>query len=485
MTARSIMSYGSESLDIFTRRSVPKIDILLAGQKPGLVSSYTTSDRIEGHVTVKVDTDTRFDEVEIIFQGSSHAIVERAACPGRTGSQQMFLKLRQPIEESEYPCPRILEAGRTYSYPFTFVVPDRLLPQACTHPRSSIHIHHAHTTLPPTLGDPMLAGNGKTLLDDMAPSMCQVSYTVRAAVLKKPVGDQGELKTLANTAKKVRIIPAIAEEPPINVADHTVYITQKEKLVKRGFLRGKLGRLVASASQPSPIRLLPLGRAADNTVTTVARIHLRFDPVGGEQPPKLGSLSSKIRVSTHFGAGPWEDFPTQKTSTHQGQVGQGLYIDAVPISNMCVASAQWKKHTTQLEPERRSSMLSMISDDSQESTTADAKATYFTTSLVIPISLPKNKAFVPTFHSCLISRIYALDLSLTYHTPGANVLTPTISLRLPIQVITQPDNAPSSKNGASVIVTPEEVEEYFQPRSVAPPTESVVTTNLQAPPGYS
>lgn len=65
------MSHGSETLDVFTRRSPPKVEIELVGQKPGLVNSYTTSDQIEGIVKITVDTDTRFDEVEIIFQGMS------------------------------------------------------------------------------------------------------------------------------------------------------------------------------------------------------------------------------------------------------------------------------------------------------------------------------------------------------------------------------------------------------------------------------
>jgi hypothetical protein len=63
------MSHGSETLDVFTRRSQPKVEVELVGQKPGLVNSYTTSDQIEGSVKITVDADTRFDEVEIIFQG--------------------------------------------------------------------------------------------------------------------------------------------------------------------------------------------------------------------------------------------------------------------------------------------------------------------------------------------------------------------------------------------------------------------------------
>ncbi|KAF3389608.1 hypothetical protein F1880_004473 [Penicillium rolfsii] len=484
MTTRSIMSHGSETLDVFIHRSQPKVEIELVGQKPGLVASYTTSDQIEGSVKITVDADTRFDEVEITFQGTSRTTVERAACPGRTGSQQMFLKLRQPIDESEYPCPRIMEPGRTYSFPFTFVVPDRLLPQVCAHPRNNVHIHHAHTMLPPTLGDPMLAGNGKTLLDDMAPDMSQISYIVRAAVLKRSSTDHGGLKTMANIAKKVRIIPTVEEEPPINVADHSYYYTRKEKSVKRGFLRGKLGRLVASASQPKPICLLPPSCESSETVNTMTTVHLRFDPVGDEQPPKLGSMTSKIKASTFYSAGPWEDFPMQSGSTPFSQVGQGLFTESVPISSMCVASAKWIKHSASAECERRDSVQSMTSDDSTGPSTSFSGDTYYTASVVIPISLPNDKTFVPTFHSCLISRIYSLDLSLSYHTPGTNVLTPTISLRLPVQVITQPKYADSLKSDLGMVVTQEELDEFFQPRSVAPLNDSVVDVSL-APPGYS
>lgn len=71
MVATSVISKGSETLDVFTRRSQPKIEINLQGQTPGLVNSYTTGDQIEGTVTITVDHETRFDEVEIVLQGKN------------------------------------------------------------------------------------------------------------------------------------------------------------------------------------------------------------------------------------------------------------------------------------------------------------------------------------------------------------------------------------------------------------------------------
>lgn len=496
-------SRRSDSLDAFTRGSPPRIEIKLVGQKPGLVNSYTTGDQIEGSAIVTVGNETRFDEVEIVLQGiichkqslvnsvadsptgTAHTTVERAACPGRTGSQQMFLKLRQPIEETEYPTPRVLEAGRPYTFPFTFVVPDRLLPQVCTHPRKNAHIQQYHTMLPPTLGDPMLAGNGKTLLDDLAPDMSRISYMIRVGVLSRSLTDHRQVKALAIFAKKVRIIPTIEEEPPINVVEHPYYCARKEKSVKRGFLRGKMGRLVASSSQPKPIRLLPPSCEARDTVSTVATVQLRFDPVDREQPPRLGSMSSKLRASTFYSAHPWEDFPCQSGTMPLSQAGQGLFHESIPLSSMCVASAQWEKHSIVSDSDRRDSLQSTISEDSTGPSATFAGETYYTASVVIPITLPNTKTFVPTFHSCLMSRTYSLDISLSYHTPGTNVLTPTISLRLPIQVTTQPKSDGSLKAGMGVVVTREELDEIFQSRSVTSfVNDSVIDFNL-APPEYS
>jgi hypothetical protein len=70
MSATSIISSGSETLDAWTRRSPPKIRIDLSGQKPGLVNSYTTAESIDGTATITVEQDTRFDGIEIVFEGT-------------------------------------------------------------------------------------------------------------------------------------------------------------------------------------------------------------------------------------------------------------------------------------------------------------------------------------------------------------------------------------------------------------------------------
>lgn len=65
----SLSTRGSSSLEAITHYARPKINIELSNQADGLVKSYTSKDRIEGIATVTVDRDTRFDEIDITFEG--------------------------------------------------------------------------------------------------------------------------------------------------------------------------------------------------------------------------------------------------------------------------------------------------------------------------------------------------------------------------------------------------------------------------------
>ncbi|KAB8213202.1 hypothetical protein BDV33DRAFT_210433 [Aspergillus novoparasiticus] len=437
----SFVTRSSSTLESLMQ-SRPKVDIELARQTEVLVSSYTTKDRIEGTAVITVDRDTRFDEVEVTFEGTSRTSVERVAMPGRTGAYQTFLRLRQSIEDSAYPMPRVLEAGRTYKFPFTFVVPDCPLPHVCSHAKTNAHVKRSHTLLPPSLGDPMLANDGKSLLNGLAPDMCRISYLIRVSVQRKP--ENAPSKALASVEKKVRIIPAVDEEPPLNIMDDDSYCIWKEKDVKRGFMRGELGRLVVASSQPKPVQLCPPNSEATDSVSTAATVHLRFDPVGNEEPPRLGTVWSKLRESSLFSAEPWGDYPSPR-NVPWAQIGQGCSSESLtgPLTSF-------------------------------------TGETYYTASIVVPITLPKTKAFVPTFHSCLISRIYCLELSLSYHTPNANILTPTATVKIPIQLTIRSRSDAKTKGSENEITQHEVNAEFFCPRSVAPPTQVQV-----APPEYS
>ncbi|KAL3458613.1 hypothetical protein BJX64DRAFT_266241 [Aspergillus heterothallicus] len=479
--AASLLTAGTRAADVLSPYARPQIKIDFDSQRDGnLTPIYTTGDRIEGTVTISAAHLISFDEIDIKLEGTQTVTVERGAVPGRSGATQTFLRLRQPIQDSSYPTPRVIEPARTYQFPFTFVVPRGLLPHVCSHSKKNAHVQNSHTLLPPSLGDPMLAHDGKTLLDDMSPDMARVTYQIRAEVLQKPV--VGPAKSLKVTQRKIRIIPAVEEEPPLTVLDDDlIYRTRKEKDVKRGTMRPRQGRLVAAASQPRPLQLSPPNKESES-VSTVATVHLRFDPVGDEQPPRLGTVWSKLRVATYYAAHPWEDYPNAMVSV-VGSTGEGVYYDTVPLSKMCLASAQWTKQANSTLV-RRDSLQSTSSAESITGPSACFSGdVYYTASVVVPVTLPKDKAFVPTFHSCLISRVYTLDLCVSYHTPNMNILTPTVSLKLPIQVTSSPSSTGSTENSDEEITQEEIDAEFFIPRSVAPP--AIDGADAAAPPDYS
>lgn len=386
--------------------------------------------------------------------------------------------MRQPIEDDCYTTPRVIEPGRSYEFPFTFVVPQRLLPHVCSHYKSNSHIQDSHLLLPPSLGDAVLSRDGMSTLNDMSPDMARVTYHVRAEVLQKPV--VGPAKSLKSVRKKIRIVPAVEEEPPLTILDcDPVYRVRKEKDVRRGTLRPKQGRLVAAACQPKPLRLHPPTCQSESVSTnTAVTIHLRFDPVGDEEPPGLGTVWSKLGVATYYTVHPWDNYPTASVVPSVETPGRGLWQNFQPLSTLCVASAQWTKHAAG-SLIRRDSLQSTSSAESVTGPSASFMGnTYYTASLVVPVSLPTNKAFVPTFHSCLISRVYSLELSVSYHTPNVNILTPTLSLKVPIQLSSA---QPGATSRSSEAISQEEVNaEFFSPRSVAPP----VMEPPIAPPNY-
>lgn len=159
---------------VVTSKPVVKVN-LTDDQKDRFAPQYTSLDEIKGEVSITASCDTSFDDIYISFEGAARTFVEKIATAsptnGRTEAYHTFVRLVQPIEPSAFPEPRVIEAGKVCKFPFTFVVPDSLLPVACTHFKKPGFPEGGHMTLPPTLGDPLVVSMGKSLMDDMAPDM--------------------------------------------------------------------------------------------------------------------------------------------------------------------------------------------------------------------------------------------------------------------------------------------------------------------------
>ena len=240
---------------------------------------------------------------------------------------------------------------------------------------------------------------------------------------------------MAEGSKKLRIIPAMKEQPPLDVIvegdDRYEYKMRREKNIKKGIFKGKLGRIVVQSTQPQSLKL-PYSRGpdADRGPTTVATMKVRFDPIEESfPPPGLNTLQAKLKVATCFTSVPMDVIPTKSSEFHCSSV-RGIFVETLNLSSRSLSNIEWQKHTSQTSEffNRRNSGIPNPSK-------AYNGGSFYTVDIIVPISLPKgNKVLVPSFNSCLISRMYALDLHLSLTTPKTTLIDPTIRLKLPIQV---------------------------------------------------
>lgn len=411
----------------------------------------------------------------------------------RTYGTHVFIRLRQPLT---LPTPHMLSAKTTYEFPFTFVIPKAGLPASCPHPKSNRFVQDSHTQLPPSLGDPSISGTGACLLDDMAPEMARIDYVIEASVLRQtedPESTRLSMVSLLHGVKKLRILPKVEEEPPLlameNGRDDDGYVLRREIEMKKGlsipFRKKKTssggGKLIFEATQPRSFHL-PNSASSSSTTpseapSTLVKINVRFEPSDpSQEPPRLGTLKSKMQVLTFFATQPRRDL-ARRSETTSIQGVNGVYNTSVSLEggDRNVGNLQWTRH----EPGSGTTIDNENITRRNSSTVSGALAhpdlPHYTTTLLAPLSLPTNsKSFVPTFHTCLVSRIYYLDLSLTFQSGSSSssktsssssssskgkvtgLFAPSTSLRIPIQISSEgstnatPSASSSSENESAL-----------------------------------
>ncbi len=329
------------------QKAKPTIEITLNDdQQESLIPTYTSLDEIKGVVTISTLSETTFDDVYVTFEGSTKTFVEKVATTsatnGRTEAYQNFLRLVQPNDPQSYPESRIFEAERTYTFPFHFVVPNRLLPQSCNHATEDTFPEGGHLALPPSLGNPTVTTFGKSPIYDMAPDMASIAYTIKCRITKGR-GTTGKIRIFTEESKNLRIVPAVQEEPPLNVEGGLKddYNLRKEKCIKKGVFKGLLGTLVMESVQPSSLRLHPVRSDSGGPVTTMANVYVRFDPVNEDaRPPQLNTLQTKMKVATFYASVPQREIPTKSSEFHYSSL-KGIFVEKVNLSSRCLANQTW------------------------------------------------------------------------------------------------------------------------------------------------
>ncbi|KAK0714584.1 hypothetical protein B0H67DRAFT_513003 [Lasiosphaeris hirsuta] len=486
--AASSISGSSDFQSSARRMAYPRSNIEINLDNHYNSKVYSTLSPVAGNVTITTKRDVRFDSIQILLVGNTKTRVDGVSSPHEV--THTFLKMLMPIPESTYPVPRILETGETYTIPFNFVIPTQLTIGACHHHMQSDLLQDQHVLLPPTMG--------RWEKDDMAPQMVQVEYSVKARVLRDPEVGEARIRIM-EAVKPIQVLPVSVEEPPLNITEaDTLYIMAKSKSVRRNVLSSKLGRLTAEAGQPGPAVLRSDGLYMVSQPT--AQIHLSFEPTSPDVlPPKVTAVSGKITAHSFFASGTISNFPNMGEWNQQFVSDKrGAYSTSASLPAMSAPKVRWTQQLSAAT--RRDSGYSSDHNNnnnnspeydsrasrqqSESSTTAAGSPIFHTAVLQIPILLPTDKkTFVPTFHSCIASRVYTVQLSLTVSVGSAAT---TVSLTLPIQVGVEAEMEQAYGGmglpSFEAAVAEAEADAHLQPRVLTVPELQYVQTSVL--PGY-
>ncbi|KAI1324145.1 arrestin [Xylariaceae sp. FL0255] len=433
--------------------------------------TYTTSSAVSGNVCIHPDFhDLYFNSVQILLLGTSTTHVDSLNLPQAT--THTFLKLTMPIPNSIYPDSGCLTAGATLKIPFHFVIPQHLTLNACGHHITNDALREQHMHLLPSIGN--------WEKDDFSPKMSRISYRVRARAFRDD--GNGEFTKVLEASQEINVIPMSTEEAPLNITPQDkLYVMSKTKSLRKSIISPKSGKITVSASQLSaPLVMSPEGRSI---TPTTAQLDFVFEPSSNEsQPPKINAVSSKITAVTYYSTGGISEFPNLKDWVRTGysMYGHGSYSNSTSLASTSIESPHWKQRLCE-RARRDSGYDSAHASDSDQSTeqrrqmrTRKGSPYYYTAKLQVPVEVSTEKRqFLPTFHSCITSRVYVLSMTVSLSTLAG--VTSSITLAVPIQICVGPREGTSfDATGlptfdAAMEEAGLEVDAYLQPRTIAVP----------------
>ncbi|KAF4155546.1 hypothetical protein CNMCM8927_008598 [Aspergillus lentulus] len=411
-------SAASRDLASPFKRSVPRVTTTIKISEPK--QGYTTWDLIEGTITVTVNDETAFDNINITFEGSSRVSLLRPITLNQEiKASHTFLTMQQHIDKAEYHTSRTFAGARCYTYPFKFVIPGELPMRSCIHNGDEASVPKSHAELPPTMH----------LENDS--QLCRISYLIHATVFRKDVGNGANEEIITASTRNMHFTPTF----PCSIQAHSPYEYSIGHDVEGDRKSPALGRLTLVAPAARVGQYTALKHSSATNLDTCIYVQLRFDPVGDAQPPRLRTLYSTLQASTTFNA---------KLDAGPRAVGEialdpryeGAHVKTTSLPSIDVSSIRWVKYGSTRSPGSLGSQYPFASSSNTRepiNSSSYGDGLYYTASIIIPIVQPGSNAFLPTFHSCLVSRTYLLDLNLSYCLAGATRGRRAMKLQIPIE----------------------------------------------------
>lgn len=448
------------------------IEIVIDGHFSSKV--YTSGSAISGHAIVKTASNVSFDYFDIVFTGIAATRLDFVQ-QYPSHSLRPFMKLRMPVSQSDIPEDHIFKAGQTYKVPFNFVVPHHLPIGACKHNCESDSVKDHHLRLPPSVG--------YWGADDQAPEMAHIEYAIKARGIVAPA-NANAYKCLEGH-HMVKVLPATPEDAPLDITFRDErYTMSKTKTIRKNLFSPKTGKLTATGAQPGAIMLSPDGHKAS---FSSARVNLEFTPDSVETaPPKVNSVNAKLVATTFFGAAPADHLPNLGPRTSYRSNPCLNYITTNNLFTLSLDKVAWKQEKVSAARRDSGYSSSHMDLDSSETEAVDKTASPIkhTTSLDVPFTInnTNKKFFLPSFHSCLISRAYTLQLTLSVGPTNT-----TVSLAIPVQIgvesqYEQHDDELPSFETAMAQSEEDQADAYLRPRMMRLPSD--IAQNNSLLPGY-
>lgn len=419
----------------------PKIDIQLEGD----TNEYTTGDRICGKVVIESNTETQFDTIEIKLVGRSKTFVDlMSALPGIqeiSKSSQTFLTLRQPGLETLYPLDRTLKRGTTYELPFEFVLPKRLVDGSCGHQVASPSIREAHLALPPSFGRQDSVGKGGDV-DSTVPETAIINYGISATISKsKKLNTNKKPTAMAATWREILVVPCTDAVLPADVrkaprggvpSDHCLRSVKK---MSKGIIRSSLGTVTVEVAPPRRLRLKRREEEASSHrfCTVPVNVMLRFERNNRTTAaPQVSKITSRLEVNTFYATSSHQELPRRDDGVYDRN--RRVYTKHMPSAAYTPENVNWapvKAKCEGLYPEPAHVEIANCERNQTADSLTAREGSSSITDLLVPVTIPIPTTLVPTFHSCLISRTYVLEMSIKLTSQGCNR---TAHLRLPVQI---------------------------------------------------
>ncbi|KAJ5189897.1 hypothetical protein N7472_008911 [Penicillium cf. griseofulvum] len=368
---------------------------------------FKTHDMINGEIFFTPLQETNIEDVSITFKGMTRVEVENMNTHLPLPSSRLektFLSMDLPVYD--YFCDTsTLEPGKSYRMPFKFIVPDKLPIHTCHHQCANHQIQQEHLQLPASLSYHTKKSHE---IHDMSPEMTEVLYSINLALWQRD-GKAGRPKKIQESTHPVQILPTRNEHAPILVpGKNNYYQLRAEKSLSTGMLRHACGKLAAYSAQPPAIQLQSLQQTNSNASTSL-KINLRFDPSHlGQLPPSLLATDFQLRAMTFFGLEPCHDYP-DLTDVSTWGTRREFWSDCVALTANNEIKMDWNSET-------------------------EGERTIFTASIETSVSLPTRRCYPPTFHSCLVSRVYSLKARLFYRVHGKARSRSSISVTVPVEI---------------------------------------------------